>query len=110
MKRYTIEYTVTDTRQVDVLVPDSMELQKSDRASLLQEIFEQEDEERSITLGDAEYVIRRIFSDGSTNYENEREAYMGGYEMMDSEEIYDAIFNVDDDYEETHFEEIKDEY
>ena len=100
MKRYTIEYTVTDTRQVDVLVPDLMDLQKSDRASLLWEIFEQEDEDRSITLGDAESVIQRIFSDGSVNTETEREAYMGSYEKMDSEEIYDAIFNAEDDYED----------
>lgn len=61
MKRYTIEYTVTDTRQVDVLVPASMNLQELDRDFLLQEIFEQEDEDQSITLGDAEYGIRRIF-------------------------------------------------
>lgn len=106
MKRYTIEYTVTDTRQVDVLVPASMNLQELDRDFLLQEIFEQEDEDQSITLGDAEYGIRRIFSDGSVNTETGREAYMGGYEKMDSEEIYDAIFNAKDDYEARYFEEI----
>lgn len=106
MKRYTIEYTVTDTRQVDVLVPASMNLQELDRDFLLQEIFEQEDEDQSITLGDAEYGIRQIFSDGSVNTETGREAYMGGYEKMDSEEIYDAIFNAKDDYEDRYFEEI----
>ena len=35
---------------------------------------------------------------------------MGGYEMMDSEEIYNTIFNMNDDYEETRFEEVEGEY
>lgn len=47
-----------------------------------------------------------FFSDGSVNTETGREAYMGGYEKMDSEEIYDAIFNAKDDYEDRYFEEI----
>ena len=106
MRRYTIEYTVTDTRQ-KYRVSGSRE--SSDHDSLIQEIYAQEDEGKSLTLGDGIYEVKRIFSDGIMEPVRTCHAIDDPFEVMDPEEVYDTIFNAEaQDFEDNFFEEVYD--
>lgn len=109
MRRYTIEYTVTDTRQIELYVPSDAEISELDHDSLIQEIYAQEDEGKSLTLGDGIYEVKRIFSDGIMEPVRMRHTIDDPFEAMDPEKVYDTIFNAEaQDFEDSFFEEVDD--
>ena len=77
--------------------------------SLIQEIYAQEDEGKSLTLGDGIYEVKRIFSDGIMEPVRTCHAIDDPFEVMDPEEVYDTIFNAEaQDFEDNFFEEVYD--